>query len=314
MSANSVLKIFSGNANRGLAQEICDYLKVSMGNAEVSRFSDGEILVQINENVRATDVFVIQPTCPPVNDNLMELLIMIDAFQRASAQRITAVVPYYGYARQDRKVQPRVPISSKLVANLITNAGADRVLTMDLHAGQIQGFFDIPVDNLIAAPILIDYIKKKELQDVVIVSPDTGGVERAREVAGRLGANIAIIDKRRESPNKAEAMNVIGDVANKNLIILDDMIDTAGTLIQAVEVLKEKGAKDIYAACSHSVFSGPAIDRIKDSKIKEVITTNTIPLNDNKRIPKITSLSVATLLGEAINRIHEGTSVSSLFR
>lgn len=314
MSANSVLKIFSGNANRGLAQEICDYLKVSMGNAEVSRFSDGEILVQINENVRATDVFVIQPTCPPVNDNLMELLIMIDAFQRASAQRITAVVPYYGYARQDRKVQPRVPISSKLVANLITNAGADRVLTMDLHAGQIQGFFDIPVDNLIAAPILIDYIKKKELEDVVIVSPDTGGVERAREVAGRLGANIAIIDKRRESPNKAEAMNVIGDVANKNLIILDDMIDTAGTLIQAVEVLKEKGAKDIYAACSHSVFSGPAIDRIKDSKLKEVITTNTIPLNDNKKIPKVTVLSVATFLGEAINRIHEGTSVSSLFR
>ncbi|MEW5766486.1 MAG: ribose-phosphate pyrophosphokinase [bacterium] len=308
------LKIFSGNANRSLAQEICDYLKISMGNAEVSRFSDGEVMVQINENVRATDVFIVQPTCPPVNDHLMELLIMIDAVKRASAQRITAVIPYYGYARQDRKVQPRVPISSKLVANLITNAGADRVLTMDLHAGQIQGFFDIPVDNLIAAPILIDYIKKKELEDVVIVSPDTGGVERAREVAGRLGANIAIIDKRRESPNEAEAMNVIGEVAHKNLIILDDMIDTAGTLTQAVEVLKEKGGKDIYAACSHSVFSGPAIDRIKNSKLKEVITTNTIPLNDNKKIPKITSLSVATLLGEAINRIHEGTSVSSLFR
>lgn len=309
----SGLKIFSGNANRGLTQEICDYLKISMGNAEVSTFSDGEILVQINENVRATDIFIVQPTCPPVNDTLMELLIMIDAFKRASANRITAVIPYYGYARQDRKVRPRVPISAKLVANLITNAGANRILTMDLHAGQIQGFFDIPVDNLLAAPILIDYFKKKDWQDMVIVSPDTGGVERAREVAERLGVTIAIIDKRREKPNEAEAMHVIGDVQDRDLIILDDMIDTAGTLIQAVGVLKEKGAKDIYAACTHPVFSDPAVDRIKDSKLKEVIVTNTIPLND-KINPKITPLSVAPLLGEAIQRIHEGASVSSLFK
>lgn len=307
------LKIFSGNSNRKLAEEICEYLFLPLCDVEILPFSDGETFVQINENVRGADVFIIQSTCPPVNQNLMELLIMIDAVRRSSARRITAVLPYYGYARQDRKLQPRVPITSKLVANLLTTAGARRILTMDLHAGQIQGFFDIPVDHLYAAPVLIEYFKDKKIEDLVVVSPDAGGVERARAFAKRLKASIAIIDKRRIGINRAEVMNVIGKIENKNLIILDDIIDTGGTIVKAVSALKTQGAKDIYVACTHPVFSGKAIKRLSKAEIKEVVITNTIPFEKQTENISIVNLSVAKLLGEAINRIHIETSVSSLF-
>lgn len=308
------IKLFTGNSNKPLAKEIADYLSIHLGDAMVSTFADGEIMVQINENVRGADVFLVQPTCNPVNHNIMELLLMIDALKRASARRITAVIPYYGYARQDRKVLPRVPISAKLVADLITVAGANRVLTIDLHAGQIQGFFDIPVDHLYAAPVLIEYIKKKYSNDIVIVSPDAGGVERARAFAKRLNASLAIIDKRREKANVSEVMNVIGDVEDKDAILLDDMIDTAGTITRALDALKEKGARRIIAACTHAVLSELAIKRINNSDLKEVIVTNTILMDEKQqKCKKLTILSVAPLLGEAIKRIHEESSVSSLF-
>src|SRR5215475_13820771 len=274
------LKLFSGNANRPLAEEIAQYLRVPLADAEVTRFSDGEVYVQVNENVRGADVFVIQPTCPPVNDTLMELLIMIDALKRASAHRITAVLPYYGYARQDRKVQPRVPISAKLVADLLEAAGVDRVLALDLHANQIQGFFNIPVDHLFATPVMIDYLGKKDLNDPVLVSPDAGGVERARAIAKRLNAGLAIIDKRREGPNSAVAMHLIGDVEGRDAVVIDDIIDTAGTLSQAVTALEREGARRIMACGVHAVLSGPAIERIAVSPIEEVVVTNSIPLND----------------------------------
>jgi ribose-phosphate pyrophosphokinase len=309
------LKLFTGNANRALAEEIAQYLHVPLGDAEVSRFSDGEVFVQVNENVRGTDVFIIQPTCPPVNDSLMELLIMIDAFKRSSAHRITAVLPYYGYARQDRKVQGRMPISAKLVADLLEAAGVDRVLALDLHAGQIQGFFSVPVDHLFAGPVvMIDYLRKKDLQDAVIVAPDAGGVERARAIAKRLSAGLAIIDKRREGPNSAVAMHLIGDVDGRDAVVIDDMIDTAGTLAQAVGAVQREGARRILACGVHAVLSGPAIERIKASPIEEVVVTNSIPLTADKRLAaRITVLTVAPLLGEAIRRIHDEESVSTLF-
>jgi ribose-phosphate pyrophosphokinase len=308
------MKIFSGNSNRALAEEICRYLKVPLGDAFLGRFSDGEIQFQILENVRGADVFVIQSTCPPVDSNLMELLIMLDAFRRASAQRITAVIPYFGYARQDRKDKPRVPISAKLVADLLTTAGASRVLTMDLHAGQIQGFFSIPVDHLFAAPVLIEYFRKKAIPDLVVVSPDAGGVERARAYAKRLNAELAIIDKRRERANVAEVLHIIGEVRGRTALIVDDMIDTAGTLTEVAQALLEGGAREVYACCTHAVFSGPAIERIERAPLKEVVVTNTIPLSPRgQEVPKITCLSVAPLLGEAIRSIHEETSVSRLF-
>jgi len=308
------LKIFSGNSNPALAEKICAYLKVPIGKAEVKTFSDGEVSVEIDESVRGADVFVIQSTCPPVNNNLMELLIMIDALRRASAERISAVIPYYGYARQDRKVAPRHPISAKLVANLITVAGTDRVLTMDLHAGQIQGFFDIPVDNLFATPVLLDYLRSRYMDDLVIVSPDAGGVERARAFAKRLDASLAIIDKRRERANVSQVMNIVGEVRGKVTVILDDMVDTAGTLTQAAFALKEHGAKAIYACCTHPVLSGKAVERIKESPIEELIVTDTIPLSQQaQECEKIKVLSVAELFAEAIKRIHLNQSVSSLF-
>ncbi|MDX9714184.1 MAG: ribose-phosphate pyrophosphokinase [Dissulfurispiraceae bacterium] len=308
------IKILTGNANKTLATKVSEYIKISLTDTTVTSFSDGEILLQINENVRGSDIFVIQPTCTPVNDNIMELLLMIDALKRASASRITAVIPYYGYARQDRKVQPRVPISSKLVADLITAAGANRILTMDLHAAQIQGFFDIPVDHLFAAPVLLDYFKKWNDDHLVVVSPDAGGVERARAFAKRLNASLAFIDKRREAANVCEIMNVIGDVEGKDAIILDDMIDTAGTTTQAAAAIKAKGANRVCAAASHAVLSGPAIDRINNSVLEEVIVTDTIPLEDKlKQCSRLKVLSVAPLLAEAIKRIHEETSVNSLF-
>jgi len=298
------LKLFSGNANRPLAEEIAQHLRLRLGDADVSRFSDGEVYVQINENVRGEDVFVIQPTCPPVNDTLMELLVMMDAFKRASARRITAVLPYYGYGRQDRKVMPRVPITAKLVADLITTAGCHRLLAVDLHAGQIQGFFNIPVDHLFAAPpVLVDYLAKKDLQDLVLVSPDAGGVERARAIAKRLNAGLAIIDKRRDGPNVALFMYLIGDVKNKDVVVIDDMIDTAGTLIQAVEAVKREGARRVLACAIHGVLSGPALKRIEESPLEEVIITNSVPLTPGKVSPKVHVLSVAPLLAEAIRRI-----------
>lgn len=310
----SGMKLFSGNANKKLAAEICDLLKEPLGDAIVGTFSDGEIMVHINENVRGMDVFVLQSTCSPVNHNLMELLIMIDALKRASARRITAVIPYYGYARQDRKVQPRVPITAKLVADLISAAGADRLLTIDLHAAQIQGFFDIPVDHLYATPVLLDYLRRSETSSLVIVSPDAGGVERARAFAKRLNTSIAIVDKRRVEANVSELMNIVGDVEGRKALLLDDMIDTAGTITQAVLALKNKGATKVFAACTHAVLSGPAIKRLNDSELNEVIVTNTIPLDSKKEeCKKLTVLSVAPLLGEAIKRIHEESSVSSLF-
>ena len=308
------LKLFTGNANRALATEIADYLKLPLGAADVTRFSDGEVFVQINENVRGTDVFVLQPTCPPVNDTLMELLVMIDAFKRASAERITAVLPYYGYARQDRKVQGRVPITAKLVADLLTAAGVDRVLALDLHAGQIQGFFNIPVDHLFAGPpVIVEYLSKKDLRDPVVVAPDAGGVERARAIAKRLNAGLAIIDKRRDRPNVAVMMNLIGDVKDKDAIVIDDMIDTAGTLVQAVSALEREGARRIIAGGVHAVLSGPAVERLKNAPIEEIVVTNSIPVGPDKLLPTMTVLTVAPLLGEAIRRIHDEESVSTLF-
>ncbi|MFB3145453.1 MAG: ribose-phosphate diphosphokinase [Candidatus Methylomirabilales bacterium] len=307
------LILFSGNANRKLAQEIAEYLGMPLGLAEVSQFSDGEVFVQLNENVRGADVFVIQPTCPPVDHHLMELLVMVDAVRRASAQRITAVIPYFGYARQDRKVQPRVPVSAKLVADIITVSGAHRVLTMDLHAGQIQGFFNIPVDHLFALPVLLRYFQERERHEGVVVAPDAGGVERARAFAKRLGTSLAFIDKRREGPNDAKVMHIVGDVKDRDVIIVDDMIDTAGTITQAVTALWEAGARRIYASCTHAVLSGEAIERIESSGLEEVVVTNTIPLDERRSCKKLTLLSVAPLLGEAIDRIHRETSVSSLF-
>jgi ribose-phosphate pyrophosphokinase len=309
------LKLLTGNANRVLAEEIAQYLRVPLADAEVTRFSDGEVYVQVNENVRGADVFVIQPTCPPVNDSLMELLIMVDAMKRASARRITAVLPYYGYARQDRKVQSRVPISARLVADLLEAAGIDRVLALDLHAGQIQGFFSVPVDHLFAGPVvMIDYLKKKDLRDPVIVAPDAGGVERARAMAKRFDAGLAIVDKRREGPNSAVAMHLIGDVKGRDAIVIDDIIDTAGTLVQAVSAIDREGARRILACGVHAVLSGPSLARIKDSPIEEVVVTNSIPLPDDKRqVSRITVLTVAPLLGEAIRRIHDEESVSTLF-
>jgi ribose-phosphate pyrophosphokinase len=307
------LKLFTGNANRALAEEIAASLGTTLGQAEVSRFSDGEIFVQIDENIRGADAFIVQPTCPPVNDSLMELLIMLDAFKRASAQRITAVLPYYGYARQDRKVQSRMPISAKLVADLITAAGAHRVLALDLHAGQIQGFFNIPVDHLFAAPVMIDYIAKLNLSDPVVVSPDAGGVERARAIAKRLHAGLAIIDKRRDGPNVAVFMHLIGDVKGRDAVVIDDMIDTAGTLVQAADALKREGARRILACGVHAVLSGPAMARLEGSPLEELIVTNSIPVGKDKLLPKVTVLSVAPLLAEAIRRIHDEESVSTLF-
>ena len=307
------LKLITGNANRPLAEEIAQDLRVPLADALVSRFSDGEVFVQINENVRGADVFVIQPTCPPVNDSLMELLVLIDALKRASARRITAVLPYYGYARQDRKAQPRVPITAKLVADLLTAAGTHRLLALDLHAGQIQGFFDIPVDHLFAAPVIIDYLGKKDLVEPVVVAPDAGGVERARAIAKRIQAGLAIIDKRREDTNVSVFMHLIGEVKGKDVVVIDDMIDTGGTLLQAVEALKREGARRILACGVHPVLSGPAIARIEGSALEEVIVTNSIPLGPEKRNKKITVLTVAPLLAEAIRRIHAEESVSGLF-
>jgi ribose-phosphate pyrophosphokinase len=310
------MKIFSGNANPALAREIASNLGMNLGDSSVTRFKDEEISVNINETVRGADVFIIQPTSKPVNENLMELLIMIDACRRASAKSITAVIPYYGYARQDRKTKPREPIAAKLVANLITAAGANRVLTVDLHAGQIQGFFDIPVDNLKALPILANYFIKKGLRgdDVVVVSPDVGGVTRARELAGILGTSLAIIDKRRPKANVAEVMNIIGDVKGKTAIMIDDMIDTAGTITQGAQAILDAGAVDVMACCSHAVFSKPAIERLRDSVLSEVVVTNSVPLSEEgAAVDKIKVLSIASLLAEAMRRIYEELSVSVLF-
>jgi ribose-phosphate pyrophosphokinase len=308
------IKVFGGRAHPALTEEICDYLNVAQGALTTYNFSDGEIFCQIDENVRGSDVFVVQPTCDPPNENLMELLIMLDAFKRSSAARITAVIPYYGYARQDKKDKPRVPITSKLVADLLSKAGADRVLTMDLHASQIQGFFDVPVDHLFAAPVLLDAIRKLAIPDLVIVSPDAGGVERARAIAKRLGAGLAIVDKRRTKPNEAEVMNIIGTVDGKTTLIIDDIIDTAGTLTKTVEALKDKGADEIMAVGVHGVLSGPAIQRLEESPVSRVLITNTTPIEEKlKRSGKLQALSVAPLLGEALRRIHEDSSVSSLF-
>lgn len=309
------LKLFTGTSNTELAREVAKYLNLDLGDTTVSTFSDGEIMVRLNENARGSDAFVIQSTCTPVNDNIMQLLLIIDALKRASAERITAVIPYYGYARQDRKVQPRVPISAKMVADLITAVGTNRVLTVDLHAGQIQGFFNIPVDNLYAAPVLIDYIKKKYVSDsLVVVSPDAGGVERARAFAKRLNCSIAIIDKRREKANECEVMNVIGDVDNKDTLLIDDMVDTAGTMTQAANALRQQGAKRVSAACTHAVLSGAAIERINNSALEELIVTNTIPMDGKLALcKKLKVLSIASLLGDAVKRIHEESSISSLF-
>lgn len=309
------MKLFGGTSNLQLTLEVCNYLGISPGKITAKNFSDGETQIEIHENIRGKDVFILQSTCTPVNDNLMQLLIIMDALRRASAKRVTAVIPYYGYGRQDRKVKPRVPISAKLVADLITTAGADRVVSMDLHAGQIQGYFNIPVDNIFAAPLLLKYIRNSFINDeLVIVSPDAGGVERARAFAKRLEASLAIIDKRREAPNVAMAMNIIGEVEGKTAIILDDMVDTAGTMTQGAYALQERGAKLIYAACTHPVLSGPAIDRINESPIDCLVVTNTIPVDGKvEKCSKIVALSVAELLGETIKRIHNSHSVSTLF-
>lgn len=308
------MKLFSGTSNPILTLEVCKYLGIEPGSITAKTFSDGETQIEIHENIRGGDVFILQSTCPPVNDNLMQLLIIMDALKRASAKRITAIIPYYGYGRQDRKVKPRVPISAKLVADLITVAGADRVVSLDLHAGQIQGYFNIPVDNIFAAPLLLKHIRSHFEDSLVIVSPDAGGVERARAFAKRLAVSIAIIDKRRDSPNIAEAMNIIGDVQGKSTIILDDMVDTAGTLTQAAMALKNRGASKIYACCTHPVLSGPSLERIEASPIDQMVVTNTIPLNkEAKKCSKIDVLSVAELLGETIKRIYHSDSVSTLF-
>ena len=308
------LKVFSGTAHPSLGAEIGSFLNLSLGKIEVFNFSDGEIFCQIQENVRGADVFVIQPLCRPVNENLMELLITLDAFKRASASRVTAVIPYYGYGRQDKKDKPRVPITAKLVADLISKAGADRVLTMDLHAGQIQGFFDIPVDHMFAAPVLLDAIRELDIPDLMIVSPDAGGVERARAIAKRLDAGLAIVDKRREKPNQADAMHVIGKVSGRSVLILDDIIDTAGTLSSTVRALRKKGAERIFASGVHAILSGPALERLEGSPVEAVLVTNTTPLAEKlEGCSKLRPLSVAPLLGDAIRRIHEDSSVSSLF-
>jgi len=308
------LKIFGGRAHPALVTEICEYLNLEAGKVSAYNFSDGETFCQIDENVRGSDVFIVQPTCEPVNQNLMELLIMLDSFKRSSASRVTAVLPYYGYARQDKKDKPRVPITAKLVADLISRAGADRVLTMDLHADQIQGFFDVPVDHLFAAPVLLEAVRERKIPDLVVVSPDAGGVERARAIAKRLEAGLAIVDKRRTGPNEAEIMHVIGDVAGCNAIVVDDIIDTAGTLTKTVDALKNKGAQRVLAAGVHGILSGPALQRIAASPLETVFITNTTPVEDKlSRLPKLRPLSVAPLLGEAIRRIHENSSVSSLF-
>jgi ribose-phosphate pyrophosphokinase len=313
-SNQTKLKIFSGNSNPALAAQIAEQINVPLGRANVTRFSDGEVNLEIAENVRGSDVFVIQSTCSPANESYMELFIMLDALKRASCNRITAVIPYYGYARQDRKVAPRAPISAKCMADLITAAGADRVLSVDLHAGQIQGFFNIPFDHLFSMPVLISYLKKQISGETVLVSPDAGGVERARAYAKRLGASIAIIDKRRSAPNEAKALHLIGDVKDKDAIILDDLIDTAGTLTQAVDTILNHGAKKVSACATHAVLSGPAISRIQDSQLQEVVVTDTIPLSpEAQKCSKIKQLTVAPLLAEAIKRIHENDSVSSLF-
>lgn len=308
------LTVVSGNAHRQLAEDICKYLKIKLSEAKVDRFSEGEISVKIDENVRGKDVFVIQPTCPPPNENLMEILIMIDALKRSSSSRITAVIPYFGYARQDRKDQPRVPITAKLVANLLTTAGANRILTMDLHAGQIQGFFDIPVDHLFAVGVFIDYITSLDMKDIVVVSPDVGGIKMARAYAKRLSAGLAIIDKRRISTDKAEVMHILGEVEGKNAIITDDLVATAGSLVEAVDALKKAGAKSIRAAITHGVLSGPSLERIHKCKnLEKLLITDSIPLDTEKKNAKIEVLTVANLLGEAIKRIHNEESVSSLF-
>lgn len=303
--------IFSGNSNKKLAEEICQYLDKPLSSINIFKFKDGEICVKIEENIRGKDVFIIQSTCPPVNENLMELLIILDALRRASPKRVTAVLPYFGYARQDRKDQPRVPITAKLVANILVSAGANRILTVDLHAPQIQGFFDIPVDHLFAAPVLIEYLKKKTFNDTVVVAPDVGGVKMARAFAKRLGASLAIVDKRRESPDKVEMFHVIGDVKNKRAIIVDDIISTGGTMVEAAEILLQKGALEVYGCASHAVLAGEAIQNLENSQLKEIIIINSIP--HSSLPPKFTTLSIANLLGEAIKRIHLETSVSSLF-
>ncbi len=308
------LLVFSGSAHPALAERICDYLQIRPGRVRLGTFQDGEIYCQIQENIRSADVFIVQPTGRPANESLMELLIMLDAFRRASPSRVTAVMPYFGYARQDRKDKPRVPITAKLVANLICTAGANRLLTIDLHAAQLQGFFDIPVDHLYAAPVLIEAIRSKQLDNLTLVSPDAGGVERARAFGKRLDAELAIVDKRRPEANKAEVVNIIGDVDDRCCVIVDDIIDTAGTLCKTAEALKRHGARAVYSCGVHPVLSGPAVDTITSSQIEQVIVTDSLPLHEEAaRCPKVVQLSLATLLGEAIRRIHEGASVSSLF-
>jgi ribose-phosphate pyrophosphokinase len=309
------IKIFTGNSNRALVERVCDYLSIPLGNATVGKFPDGEIDVKVDEDVRGADIFIIQPTCPPVNDSLAELLILIDCFKRASSARITAVLPYYGYARKDRKDEGRVPITAKLVANLITKAGADRLLTMDLHAAQIQGFFDIPVDHLLAFPVISDYYKEKDLSDFVVVSPDVGGIKIARLYSNHLHMRLAVVDKRRFGPEDIEVGFVIGDVEGRNAIIIDDLIATGGSICQAARVLKEKGAKDIYVAATHPVLCGAAVEKLKEAPIKEIAVTDTIPLNEDAKGlgSKIKVLTVSNLLGEAIKRIHTNTSISSMF-
>jgi ribose-phosphate pyrophosphokinase len=308
------LLLFTGNANPALAAEIASHLDMEVGNCQVKQFADGEIYLQIQENVRGGDVFVIQPTCTPVERNLMELLLMLDALKRASAERITAVLPYYGYARQDRKDKPRVPISARLVAAVLETAGADRVLTLDLHAAQIQGFFDIPVDHLFASPVMIEYFRRKPTSGMTVVSPDAGGVERARAFAKRLNCPLAILDKRRDEPNVAEVMNVVGEVKGRHCLLVDDLIDTAGTLVKGAEALLEKGALGVSACATHAVLSGPAVDRIEQSSLQEVVVTNSIPLSEaGRKSGKIKQLSIAHLMADAIRSIHEETSVSVLF-
>jgi ribose-phosphate pyrophosphokinase len=308
---NSLL-VFSGNANKPLAKKVCDYLGLPLGKFDISRFPDGEIDMKILEDVRGADVYVVQPTCPPVNENLMELLIMVDCLRRASAERITAVIPYFGYARQDRKAEGRVPISAKLVANIITAAGVTRALAVDLHAAQLQGFFDIPMDHLYAAPVLVEYFRRLELKDLTIVSPDVGGIKMARAYAKRLNADLAIVDKRRSGPTETEVMHVIGEVDGRNVILVDDMISTATSITEAAKVCRKKGAKDVYICGTHAVFAGKAVEKLQKAPVREVIVTDTIPL-EGKEFPNLKILSIANLLGEAIRRIHHSESVSSLF-
>lgn len=314
MSSFKEIRLFSGNANPQLTREISQHLDIPMGKCTIKRFSDGEVWVEIHENVRQKDAYIVQPTCTPANENLIEMLIMIDALKRASADTITAVIPYYGYARQDRKTQPRVPISAKLVADLITAAGANRVVSLDLHAAQIQGFFNIPFDHLYALPVFLDYFKKNPVEDLVVVSPDVGGAERARAYAKRLDGALAVIDKRRPAPNVSEVMNVIGDIKDKNCVVVDDIIDTAGTLTSAADALMVNGAKSVIACCTHAVLSGPALERLEKSSLQKLLVTNSIPLSEKaKNLNKIQSLSVAQLLAKGIMRIAKGESVSSLF-